>query len=234
MRGNTLANVLSQLKSELGATLTAGVATAQDQILYNLIDNKQQWLAGEYDWPFLCLDADVTASSRYPTLPTTLDFSRLFGVSVMWSTFWKPVGYGIGPAQYNALSSGDGSVPVVQRDPIEKWRYNTDATKFEVWPVPSSAQTVRFSGVRPLATLKTSGSYDPTKTLDLDDLMVVFLAAAEYLARTKPDQAKLKLDLANQRIRSMRATSQVKDRVTSLIPDTERPKPRVAPLILIA
>jgi len=232
-RGNTLTNVLAMVKAELAYSLTSGVATAQDQELYSLIDGKQQWLAGEYDWPFLHTSADVTASSRYATLPTTIDYARLFNVWVFWSNYWKPLEYGIDEIQYNALSSGD-VVAAVPRDPIMRWSYKSDGASFEVWPVPVTSQTVRFTGVRTLTTLKSGGVYSGAATLDLDDQMIVLFVAAEKLARIKPEQAKLKLDLANQRIRTMRATAQVKSRITDLVPNENENQRRVVPLITTA
>jgi hypothetical protein len=208
MRNNTLANALKMLKGELGITLTSGVGTAQDQELYTLLDLKQQWLAGEFDWPFLQVDKDVTvaAQARYATLPTSsqLDFSRQFATNVMFSTKWKEVVYGIGIEQYNTFSSGDGGVAAVYLDPIERWRYDNDGTEFEVWPRPVAAQTFRFSGMRPLTSLKSANAYLDTLTLDLDDIMVVMFCAAEKLSRLKPEQAKLKLDIANQRIKTIK------------------------------
>lgn len=233
MRGQTLANALLMVKGELAYNTTSGVATAQDQELYALIDMKQQWLANEHDWSFLQVDKDVTvtAASRYATLPTTLDYGRLFVTTVFWSDYWLPVEFGVGIEQYNTFSSGDQKV-AVKSDPILRWRYKDDGLQFEVWPVPITTQVFRFSGVRTLNTLKTAGSYDAAKTLDLDDLMVVYMVAAEKLARIKPEQAKLKLDLAQRRIWNMKSTSSVKSKITHLVPVNIEQQRKVVPLVV--
>src|SRR5436190_21216468 len=96
-RGQTLANVLLLVKSELGYSLTANVAVADDQQLYHLIDNEQNRLASEYDWPFLERRSDVVviAGQRNANIPANIVFERPIVVEKLSSTLWCPLIYGI-------------------------------------------------------------------------------------------------------------------------------------------
>ncbi len=204
-RGTTLANALLMLKAELGYNLTAGVATADDQQLYRLIDNEQKRLAADYDWSYLDKYTDVTAAiaSRYLTLPTDIVFERPVRVERRFNLLWQDIEHGILDEDYN-VSDSDLSRTM---DPIQKWRLRSDGTTFEVWPMPSTAQTVRFHGQRPITSLQTASAYDPTKTLDLDDLLVVLYVAANRLMRMKQQDAQLMLTRAENRLQMLRVSA---------------------------
>lgn len=200
------------LKGECGHSLVAGTGAAADQYFYTLLDNKQKWLASEYDWPFLKQRADVVlipgtgVGSRYYTLPTTLNFERPVSVTTLFSTTWQEVEFGIGAEEYNVQSSGDGSVAAVQGSPVQKWDWKAgDQLSIEVWPLPSIAGTLRFEGQRTLTDLKSAGAYSSALKLDLDDLLVVLYVAAEVLANEKQDDSKIKLAMAEQRLNRIRA-----------------------------
>ena len=215
-RNSTLANALLLLKGEIGLSLTALVNVAQDSELYTLLDTKQQWLADKYEWPFLETRGSVTITAgeggRYGTFPTTLRAEKLSDVSVLFNERWQPVTYGIGNDEYNTFSSGDGSVAVQAQDPIMKWRlYGT--TQFEIWPIASSAQTVRFTGQATLTSLKAASVYSDTTTLDLDDILVVLFAAAEKLSRMKKTDAAQKLAMAEDRLNTLRSNYPGKDQM---------------------
>ncbi len=236
-RNNTLANVLLMLKGELGYALTPGVATAQDQELYTLIDNKQRWLSSDWSWPFLEKRSDIAVAggigSRYQTAPTDINFERPVNVQTLWNTFWRPVIYGIEMPEYNALSSGDGGVPIKQLDPIQRWRWNSE-TQIEIWPLPNQAQTLRFIGDRPLTSLKTAGVYDPATTLDLDDLMIVLYVAAEKLALMKKANAELKLTMAETHANRVKASYASKRRNVVLGGGLTPPPRKLVPMIVLA
>lgn len=204
-RGQTLTSTLSLLKAELGYNLTASVATADDQQLYRLIDSEQKRLAADFDWTFLDKYVDVTATvgsgSLTLALPTTIVFERPVRVERKFNTLWQDIDHGISDCEYNVSDSAAGA----RNDPIQKWRMNSDGT-FEVWPLPATQQTVRFHGQRVLNTLLTAGSYDGTKTLDLDDLLVIYYVAAKRLARTKQADATVMLQMAEDRLRMLRAS----------------------------
>lgn len=204
-RGTTLANALLMLKAELGYNLTAGVATADDQQLYRLLDNEQKRLAADYDWSFLDKYGDVAATvgTRNLAFPgSSVVLERPLRVERKFNTLWQEIEHGIEDCDYNTIDSDLGRT----MDPIQKWRLNSDGSTFEVWPIPATAQTVRFHGQRPITTLLTAGAYDPTKTLDLDDLLIVLFVAAGRLARTKQADAQLVLQRANDRLQMLRVS----------------------------
>ena len=204
-RGTTLANVLLALKAELGYTLTAGVATADDQQLYRLIDNEQKRLAADYDWSFLDKYADVAATvgTRNLTFPgTAVVLERPLRVERKFNTLWQEIDHGIEDSDYNVCDSD----LLRQQDPIQKWRLNSDGTTFEVWPIPATGQTIRFHGQRPITSLLTTGAYDPTKVLDLDDVLVVLFVAANRLKRMKSADADLMLSRAQSRLQMLRVS----------------------------
>ncbi len=229
-----MARVLSLLKGEIGYSLVTGVATAADQELYTIIDTKQQWLSSMYDWPFLENRSDVVvnASQRFPTLPTDIIFERSVDVSVAWTNVWLDVIDGIGMSEYNQLSSGDAGIPVQPQDPIQRWRFNSE-TAFEVWPVPVTQQVVRFTGQRPLTSLLTAGAYDPTKTLDLDDMLVMLFAAAEKLSRMKSQDSQLKLTQAQNRLNMLRASYPTRKTAFRLGPKELVSRPKPASMVVV-
>lgn len=230
-RNTPLARALQLLKGELGYALLPGTASAADSELYILIEERQKWLASEFDWPFLSEKAEVNlvAGTRFYTLPTTLNFERPVKVDCLFNSIWHCVDYGISVHNYNALASGDG-VTAQAQDPVYAWRYQEgDDTMFEVWPVPASAQTLRFQGQRTLTNLRKTEegmefNFSTVATLDLDDTLVVLFAAAEKLARMEKADAKAKLALAEQRFARLRATSTSAPKTFVIGESTDQPK----------
>lgn len=185
--------------------MTASVSVADDAQLYRLIDNEQKRLAADFDWPFLDKYADVAAivGTRNLNFPgTNVVLERPLRVERKFNTLWQEIEHGIEDCDYNVSDSDLGR----QMDPIQKWRLNSDGTTFEVWPIPATAQTIRFHGQRPITSLLTAGAYDPTKTLDLDDVLVVLFVAANRLSRMKQQDAPLMLQRAQQRLQMLRVS----------------------------
>lgn len=214
-RGTTLTNLLARLKAELGYSQDAS-ATASDATLTLLLANKQRWLCGEFDWPFLDhkWDISLAAGSRFVSLPTatsttddlgatlSINFERPVHVSVNWANWWQPVFEGIDDRELNMRRSSQGEA----QDPVQKWRMTTDtseaasADKIEVWPIPASAQTLRIQGQREPIALTSAN-----EKADLDDTLLVLFVAAELLARQDQHDAQLKAGLAQKRLASVRA-----------------------------
>ena len=204
-RGTTLANALLMLKAEIGYNLTASVAVADDQQLYRLIDNEQKRLAADFDWAFLDKSADVAAPVATQNLnfpSTSVVLERPLRVQRRFNNLWQEITHGIEDSDYNVSDSSLGRM----MDPIQKWRLNSDGSTFEVWPLPATAQTVRFHGQRPITSLLTASAYDPTKTLDLDDVLVVLFVAANRLMRMKQQDGQLMLQRAQSRLQMLRVS----------------------------
>lgn len=212
MAENTpLSTVLKMVRAQVAYASDPTINTAEDQRFYRLIDDKQRWLADEWDWPTLeePWDVQVNAGMRYPAIPTAPDQGpavafnkrRPLITSRKWNAYWDEVPYGIEEfEQYNNIDSDLGQ----QQDPIQRWAYS-DTTAFEVWPIPASTQTFRFRGQRILNTLLAAGVYDPTKTLDLDDEMVMLFVVADYLQEQESPLWQSKLQAAMRQMDRVRA-----------------------------
>ena len=72
---------------------------------------------------------------------------------------------------------------------------------FEVWPMPSTAQTIRFTGERQLQQL-----VNDTDTADIDDLLLVLQVAAGEAARRELADAPLLIGRAKQRFQQLQAS----------------------------
>lgn len=198
MLNSTLAATLTILKAAMRTNLTVG--TADDAILYQAIETQQEWFASVYDWNVLSDEWEVAGiaagtAGRFNTFPSTdvntvtsaINFDRPLIASVKFSSTWREIGYGIGLKEYNIYDSS----LVEAQDPILKWEYKKgDSTKFEIWPLGATAQTVRFVGQRKVNSLRTAGAFVTTKTLDLDDRLVAYSVAVDMLTGREDTGAK--------------------------------------------
>lgn len=220
-RGTTLANLRSMLKAEIGDN--SGTNATADATLNVLLSNMQKWLATEYDWPFLERRFDVACSknTQFLSFPTqddngdviALNLERFPRVEVFWNNVYQPVQYGIGQDEYNTLDFALAQ----QSDPIQRWRAATNPNEptnpntFEVWPVPVTDQTLRFTGQRALQPLAVDAN-----TADLDDMLLVMFVAAERLTRLKQPDATLKMQKAQRRLAFIRQNYPTRERVRIL------------------
>lgn len=199
-RGTTLTNLLTMLKGELGVDSDTTVAPGGDDVLTASLTNKQRWLAGEYDWPFLEIreEMNMTAGTRYYTFPTTFNMEREIRAECYWSNLWYSIEDGIKLINYNTLNP-----ELNQRlDPVIRWQpYNGSGTvtQFEVWPLPATATRVRLTGQRVLNALSVS------VPADLDDTLIVLFAAAELAMRYQSADAQSLGARAQVRLQRLRA-----------------------------
>lgn len=242
-RGTTLANLRAMVLAEIGDTSSPN--TTRKTEVNTLLSNKQKWLGSEYSWPFLDQrwDQPVGANVQYPAFPTVddsglgdtvaINFERPVLVQTFWNEIYLDVEYGIGSDEYNYLNFALGQ----QCDPIQRWRFRTDTSEttspdtFEVWPVPVSPQTIRFSGQRTMLTLVNDGD-----KADLDDMLLVYFVAGEMLARAKQPDAQLKLQMAKQRLEKLRGAYPVRTQDVILGQGKKefREQRRVVPMIIVA
>lgn len=210
------------LKAEVGDY--SGTNSATDAATVTILSNMQKWLATEYDWPFLERRWNVAcpANQQYVTFPTQddntdvidMNLERMPKVEVQWTETWQPVIYGIGADEYNTL---DFSLQQ-QSDPIQRWRAATNPNEphnpnqYEVWPVPVTNQTMRFTGQRALQPLVNTS----TDKADLDDMLLVMACATEMLTRSKQADAGLKQAKFNHRLQFIRQGYPTRDVVRIL------------------
>ncbi len=200
--------LLSSLRSKLKAEIRDQQETnpTLDTEYNTLLSNKQVELASMWDWNFLKHDWDLstTAGTRYFDIPTVetrgltvaIDFDREVVVNRLYNTLFYPVSYGINIEDRNYLDGVNRS-----QDPVQKWQVvtNTNETanpnQIEVWPIPVSTQTLRFSGRRVLQTLAS----DSDKA-DLDDLLIVLGVASDILIMREQANAANTLKRFNDRL----------------------------------
>lgn len=143
MRGTQLSQLRYMLKAEVGSSLTVST-TDNDLNLNQLLSDKQQWLATEYDWPFLDTQFNQTCakSTRYLTLPL-INLERPTKFETFYNNLWQPIDYGVDSREYNYLNSDQGVV----QDPVQRWRL---AEQIEV-PVPTTAPVATEAGAGGIA-----------------------------------------------------------------------------------
>lgn len=217
-RGTTLTNLLAMLNAELGNSTASD--TTRDARYSILLSNKQKWYSTEYEWSFLerRWDCVVPAGQQFTALPTlddlgdnsAINFERMPRVEVLWTIKYQPVHYGIGAEEYNTYNfqlNGQAS------DPIQRWRMASNVNeasspdKFEVWPVPVSVATMRFTAQRTLKALAVGAD-----TADLDDMLLVLSVAGELLTRTKQADAQYKLAEAKNRFQWLKQNYPAQDK----------------------
>jgi hypothetical protein len=200
MRGTLLPTLRSMLRAEIGETSSTSIATQKDASVNTLFSNAQKLYSTLRDWPFLerKWDVAVPQAGRYVAFSTvdirgttaTLNTERPFSVSVLFNRLYIPLDYGIGDEEFTHRNSDRGE----KQDPIQRWDYSTNSTEtanadqFEVWPMPVTAQTVRFMGQRQPYALSAE-----TDKADLDDMLLVFSVGAQLLARLDDRTAEAQL-----------------------------------------
>lgn len=206
-RGTTLANLRQMLKAEIGAGLDESVQGAGDAALNLLLANQQKWLLGQLGFVLgkVRVDLELTAGTRYYTFPeTTIDIDRVDPeVWVTWDedSIRRRVEFGITQEHFQAWDSEADE----KLDWVRRWDLvNVNGTlKLEVWPIPQSDQTLKFSGYMPLPRLTQEAD-----VCAVDDLVLVLFTAAEWLARDKKSDATAKLSKAQALLTSLKGSRQ--------------------------
>lgn len=212
--GTLLSDLLLMLKAEIGSSMTANVAVADDTVLKQLLSNKQKQLVHEYDFPNLEVKAEQAATARFLTFPTTVSRDRPIKVEVSWGK-WVDItdDYGIGPDEYNVFDSAAGETS----DPIRRWQFSNDGSvtpasltvnRLELWPVPATSQNTRITGTMVLPALSAT-----TDRAVVDDMMLVLFVAADRLMRYDQKDAAIKLAQAQQIAARLTATLPRRDSV---------------------
>lgn len=216
MIGSTLALVRAKLKAEIDASMSVG--TAMDQNLNQLIETKLITLCAQYDWKCLADEwrTTVVANSEYTAFPTadvnanqfTINFDRPLQVYVQYTSYWQPILFGIGPAEYNLVYGANRLQPVL------KWDYKQgDRSTMRTWPLGTPDQPIMIRGQRNPVTLRTSlgGPFSDAALVELDDLLIVYTIAAEQCAIKNSPVASAKAQLATMRFNSLRSDEPTRD-----------------------
>jgi hypothetical protein len=107
MRGQTLSELVRQLRAETGQSTSAAVGMEYADQLKQIIKRKQETLYDKHDWAFLRTFAEIQlfAGQRLYSFPSNMNLERVEEVQASYSGEWLPLTYGIGVDQYNSLDS---------------------------------------------------------------------------------------------------------------------------------
>lgn len=242
MRGVTLSTIRTLLKAEI-RDLQQTISAADTE--YNLaLASKQRDLLLGYDWPFMekMWDLNLVAGTRYYAIPTsdiragayTINFERPVKVDRLFNTKYDELEYGIGTQEYNYQDSDAGD----RLDPVLKWQLcsnsseATNADQVEVWPIPATAQKLRFTGQRNAIAFSSDGD-----KAEVDDLLLVYFVAADYLTQRQQPNAALVLRKAQEHLIKLRASYPEYNQEPIKIggyPPLTRQQIRAVPLVVVA
>lgn len=206
-RGTTLATLVEMTKAELMVDTDSAVSPGGDTMIKLQLAMQQKWLALRWNWPFLKLEQDValTAGTKIYDFPNSggtplFELAKPVAAYCYFGELWNELCVGINPKYYNSLNPA-----LDQRaDPVTNWDFsrtsNSAALKFEVWPLPATANSIRFIGQMTLPALTADSD-----TAILDDLLIVQFTAAKLATRMQQADAPALLAQANETLRQLRA-----------------------------
>lgn len=153
----------------------------------------------DHDWPHLrrlFTAVSLPAGSYLYDFPSDLNFERVERAVVWYNSLPHECVRGIGFDEYSQYDSLSDE----RSDPVQRWdvRDVAGATQFEVWPIPSTAQTIQFQGIRSISRLVADAD-----VCLLDDNLIILGAAAALHKDTKRRE-ELRKDYA-ERSRVLRA-----------------------------
>ena len=176
------------LNSEVGEEMDETISPARVGINNQLLNNQQIFLDNQHS--FLRGKAVVTlpavVGTQYYNLPAGIDFDRLEEkVYTNVVNFRYQMSYGITQDDYNIYRSDQRVIG----SPCFRWQLiNINSVlQIELWPIPSVAQTIYFTGLLPLVQMVAD-----TDTCVIDDMALVLFSAAEQLARKGSGDAQAK------------------------------------------
>lgn len=192
----SLADMLMDLRAELGHSLVGGQGTNMEDTLKYYLKRTQRELYAAFDWPQFIVDEQLPfpAGTRYLTGFQNISEEQINELWCRQGSEWYPITYGIDPMHYSLYDPDNN----VQGFPIQRYKFDDLVDGLEVWPVTSIDTTILARGQRILPPL-----VDDADMSLLDGQMVVLFAAANYLARQKNEDASLILTKAQQYLTSL-------------------------------
>jgi hypothetical protein len=209
MRGQTVAQLLSELRAECGYSQNQAHGINNRDSLVQTMKRTQRRLWSGWDWTHLRVSRDMPAveGMRYYQCPVDLTYERIECAEFKFGGQWVPLRHGINERNYSIYDPR-----VNQRSwPIERWDIAEDLddtagtidnrSVIELWPVPSDSGiaggdlegNIRFTGIRNLNRFEQDSD-----RCDLDGDLIVLYSAAEVLMRDRKDDAQAKGQLAQQ------------------------------------
>lgn len=189
------------LNSECGEEIDESISPARTSINNQLLNNQQAFLVNQHSYlrGKTVVQLAATVGTQYYDLPAGIDFDRLEEpVYTNVVNFRYRVNYGITQDDYNIYRSDQA----VTGSPVFRWQIINigGVLKIELWPIPSAAQTIIFTGL--LAVVPMVNDTDPCI---IDDMALVLFSAAEQLARKGLPDAQAKGAKAQAYLASLKA-----------------------------
>jgi len=210
--GTTLLKLRSMLNAECGQEMDETVSPGKVTLQNQLLNNQQAFLANQHAYLRGKTRVSLTAvvGTQYYALPSGIDFDRLEKPEFTnLSNFRYRIGFGIGQEEYNIFRSDLG----VRATPVMKWDLVNVANvlNIELWPIPSTAQTIELAGLIPISEMDTDA-----KTCVIDDMALVMFTAAEILLRQGSNDAQAKAAKAGAYLNSLKASYPIKHETFNL------------------
>ena len=215
MRGQTLTQLLSELKAECGYSQNQAHGINNRESLVQTLKRTQRRLWSEWDWMHLRVSRDMQlfAGQRYYNCPADLPYERIDSAEVKFGGQWMPLTFEITERQYSVFDPRTNG----RSWPIQRWDVAEDMADtagtpdnrgmIEVWPLPSDTGesggslegNLRLNGIRFLRRFEQDAD-----RCDLDGDMIVLYAASEVLGRDRKDDAQSKLLQGQQLFQKLR------------------------------
>ena len=200
--GTALSVLRTMLNAECGEEMDETISPARVIINNQLLNNQQAFLANLHTYlrGKAVVSLAAVVGTQYYNLPTGIDFDRLEEPVYTNITSWRyRMEYGIGQEEYNVFRSELG----VKASPVMRWQLvNVSGTlQIELWPIPSVAQSIVFTGILPITAMTTDASL-----CVIDDMALVLFTAAEILARKQSADAQAKGAKAKAYLDSLKAS----------------------------
>ena len=185
-----LSVMVRNLRAEVGHSLSTAQGTNNAETLKYLLSRTQEELWTAFLWPELKLRVPITLATGQYSYPYHADMP-FDCIREAWTspagsaegTNWTPVEYGI--SEENMILP-DGTNDN-RGDPVEYW--DTDGpSNFRIYPTPDTSARLRFVGQKRLNPLLADSDVST-----LDSTAIVLLTAADILARSKAEDADLKM-----------------------------------------
>lgn len=219
MPTDTLANMVRNLRSEAGHSLSVAQGQNQLETLKYTLKRTQEELWTAFIWPDLKVRVTIpTAAGQYVypyDAAMTYDQIREAWWAQANSSAWTSIGFGV----TEDMIQGDGTNST-RGDPVQFWDVES-TTQYRVWPTPATAGNVRFLGNKALGAFTADADVST-----LDATLIVMFAGAELLARAKAEDASMKQQKAQRHLLKLLGNKvSAKNKVSTLGARAGRPTP---------